>query len=247
MNDRETQQFPCALTSRNTHAKSLEILSSKTLGYLLDAPAGAGAFAARWRASGGTAASLERTHSGSKIPGFPDILADLNLRLPFRDSCFDAISCLDGIEHLENPFHLIREFHRVLKTPGYLILSTPNIQEIRSRIRYLFSGFYNKFKRPLNESQISNFNHINPMTYPELRYILHTSGFRIECFAVNRIKFQSLFYIPLVPFIKIYTYISLVLREKNKNQKETNREIVRDMANLKMLCGETLIILAKKG
>ncbi|OGL46279.1 MAG: hypothetical protein A2161_14910 [Candidatus Schekmanbacteria bacterium RBG_13_48_7] len=141
---------------------------------------------------------------------------------------------------------LIREFYRILKNPGYLIISTPNILEIRSRIRFLFSGFYNKFKRPLNESKISFSSHINPITYPELRYILHVSGFKIETVTVNQIKFQSFFYLPLVPFIKMYTYISLLHREKDPAQRNINSEIARQMINISTLLGETLIVLAKK-
>ena len=245
MIDKGNQAVPRSLTSRNTHNKTLEILSSKTLGLLLDAPAGEGAFAARWRALGGSAISLDRDISVSRA-NVSCLLADLNGFLPLNDCCFDAISCIDGIKHLENPFLLIREFYRILKNPGYLVISTPNVLEIRSRIRFLFSGFYNKFKRPLDESIISFSAHINPITYPELRYILHISGFKIETVTVNQIKFQSFFYLPFVPLIKLYTFVSLLYREKNPVQQNINKEIVKHMTNIYTLLGETLIVLAKK-
>jgi SAM-dependent methyltransferase len=174
------------------------------------------------------------------------VIADLNQELPFRDGSFDAVSCIDGLEHLENPFGIIREFYRVLKKHGYLLISTPNIQEIRSRVRFFFSGFYNKYKRPLDESRRALSHHINPMTYPEIRYTLRTAGYSIELVTINRIKVQSLFYLPFVPFIKLYTWISLLCKEKNAGQRNINRIIARDLTRVSILSGETLIILARK-
>jgi SAM-dependent methyltransferase len=236
---------PKALTSKNTHPKSLEILKTRTGGKLLDAPSGQGVFAHNWVREGGTAVALDR-NPGQNPLGLPQVIADLNRRLPFREHSFDAVSCIDGIEHLENPFQVIREFHRVLNPDGYLLISTPNIQETRSRVRFLFSGFYNKFKRPLDESRRSLSHHINPMTYPEIRYILRTSGFIVELLTVNRVKFQSMLYLPFLPFIKIYTWISLLMKEHNPTQKLVNREIFRDLTRISTLAGETLIILARK-
>ena len=118
---------PKALTSKNTHPKSLKILKSRTGGKLLDAPSGQGVFAQNWIREGGTAVALDRD-PGQAPPGLPQIIADLNHRLPFRQHSFDAVSCIDGIEHLENPFELIREFHRVLKPDAVLLLCPTHLQ-----------------------------------------------------------------------------------------------------------------------
>lgn len=98
----------------------------------LDAPCGEGAFLERLRALGVEAYGLdiearpEENIQGWNLNQFP---------LPYPAEFFHGIASIEGIEHLENPFALIREFWRLLKPSGYLILTTPNILSIRSRVR----------------------------------------------------------------------------------------------------------------
>ncbi len=62
----------------------------------------------------------------------------------------------------------MREFARVLKKGGLWIISTPNISAFRSRQRYLFSGFHNKGRKPMEEESPAPRHHINLLTFPEL-------------------------------------------------------------------------------
>jgi 2-polyprenyl-3-methyl-5-hydroxy-6-metoxy-1,4-benzoquinol methylase len=48
-------------------------------------------------------------------------------RLPFQDGYFDVVYMGDVIEHLTNPDFAINEVARVIKTNGFLVLSTPNL------------------------------------------------------------------------------------------------------------------------
>jgi len=57
-----------------------------------------------------------------------------------------------GIEHLENSFNFPRDIRRVLKPGAELVLTTPNISGIRSRVRYFCSGFHNQDQRPLRNT-----------------------------------------------------------------------------------------------
>lgn len=66
---------------------------------------------------------------------------DLNVALPWPDHSFEAIFSTEGIEHLENHFSFLREMCRVLKPGGILVLTTPNITALRSRVRFFGSGF----------------------------------------------------------------------------------------------------------
>ncbi|PIZ85809.1 hypothetical protein COX94_01915, partial [Candidatus Nomurabacteria bacterium CG_4_10_14_0_2_um_filter_33_9] len=85
---------------------------------------------------------------------------------------FDAVICLEIVEHLENPWHLLRECKRILKRNGILILSSPNISNITSRIIFLLKGKIDLFLDMDSE-------HINPITFWEIRRILHDVGFSI--------------------------------------------------------------------
>lgn len=53
-----------------------------------------------------------------------DILYD-GTRLPFLDSCFDAILCTEVLEHTRLPDAFLREARRVLRNHGTMLLTTP--------------------------------------------------------------------------------------------------------------------------
>ena len=99
------------------------------------------------------------------VPGPRIDTVDLNRQpLPYSDNRFALVTCIETIEHLENYREVIREIFRVLQPGGVAVFSTPNILNLRSRLRYLSSGFYNLFG-PLapDESDIhTTRGHINP-------------------------------------------------------------------------------------
>ncbi len=84
--------------------------------------------------------------------------------------------CIDGIEHLRRPFDFIAEVRRVLRIGGEVILSTPNISSLRSRLRWLLTGHHHKCPAPLDERNPNPLHHINMISFPELRYLLHSNG-----------------------------------------------------------------------
>jgi len=54
--------------------------------------------------------------------------------LPYNDSTFGIVVSLDVIEHLENTGFYLSEINRVLKTGGYVVISTPNYDCIQYRL-----------------------------------------------------------------------------------------------------------------
>jgi SAM-dependent methyltransferase len=65
---------------------------------------------------------------------------DANVPLPFDDGFFDVIITSETIEHVESPIGFLRDLKRILKDDGTLIMTTPNVQTIFSRIYFLFAG-----------------------------------------------------------------------------------------------------------
>lgn len=53
----------------------------------------------------------------------PDIVSDV-LNMPFKNEEFDTVICTEVLEHVKNPFALFKEISRILKSGGYLILSS---------------------------------------------------------------------------------------------------------------------------
>lgn len=211
---------------------------------VLDAPSGAGALTAALEAHGLEAwgADLVAPEGG----GSAVREADLNQPLPWPDGHFDAVFSVEGIEHLENPFGFLREVRRVLRDGGTFVLTTPNTVSVRSRVRFLGSGFFHQDPRPLNESSRHPLHHIGLRTFADLRYALHTSGLRIVEATHTHVKPVSWLYAPYVPGIALYTLLAF-RKEKDPAQRARNREIRRTLLSPSLLFGENLMLVATKG
>lgn len=232
-------------TSKNTHNVIARLLlEDKDCRQVLDIPSGAGAFTNRLLQQ-----NIE-VHSADienimmvENENFRE--ADMNLRLPYEDNSFCAVVCIDGIEHIERPFDFVRECHRVLKPGGHLLISTPNISSLRSRWRWFWTGHHNKCKSPLNESRPTPLHHINMISYPEIRYLLHTNKFEISQLATNRVKGISYAYGVFAPLAYLFTNFVYGKEEKASDQKVKNKEILQKAFSRSLLFGETMIVKAR--
>jgi len=112
-------------------------------------------------------------------------VCDIGESLPFSDSCCDYVLLMEVIEHIRNPYSLMTEISRVLRSPGKLVISTPNILNLKSRLRFLFEGAYEYFREPpLDQAHnpketIPNL-HLVPYRYHELEFLLSDIGFSVE-------------------------------------------------------------------
>ena len=212
---------------------------------LLDAPCGAGELAAALAQEGFEiwGADLDTTAQNGLGERFQAV--DLNKPLPWPDASFDAVCSVEGIEHLEDWFAFLREVHRVLRPGGTLVLTTPNIVSLRSRVRFLGSGFFHKDPRPLDESRRHPLHHIGLGTFPEFRYALHTSGFRLSVASHTHVKPVSYLYAIFVPWMWLYTLLAF-RKEKSPAQRERNREMRRVLFSPSLLFGENLLLTARK-
>ena len=211
---------------------------------VLDAPCGDGSLAAALQHAGYAAHGVDINAAGAGLLGSAYHDVDLNGRLPFADAWFDVALSVEGIEHLENRFAYLRELRRVLKPHGTLILTTPNIVGLRSRVRFFGSGFYHRESRPLPEAERNPFHHIALSTFADLRYALHTSGFRLTGVGHTHIKPVSFLYAWLVPWMWLYTSIAF-RKEKNAAQRRANREVRSALFSKSVLFGENLLLTAK--
>ena len=231
-------------TSKNTHNVVAELLGEvANRKLILDLPCGEGAFTKRMLNSGADVVSADCLNI-IKLPHAQFSHVNMDERLPYADASFDAVICIDGIEHIERPFDFIRECQRIIRKDGVLIISTPNLSALRSRWRYLLTGFHQGEKSPLDESQQTPYHHKSLVSFPELRYRLHTSGFRVAAVRTNRVKLISWLYLTLAPLAWLVTVLAFRKEEKDAHVREQNKEIMGQMFTVPVLFGETLIVKA---
>ena len=137
---------------------------------ILDVPCGSGAFSQHLTIQGAESVGVDIVPADRHKPA---VVADMNCPFPFADDSFDLVISIEGIEHIHSAFHLIQECYRILNSGGKLILSTPNIQNIRSRIKFLLRGTFFWF----DPYEITRMGHVNVVPYFILKHILKDVGF----------------------------------------------------------------------
>ncbi len=226
------------------HDKVLSLLLTEKPGLVLDVPAGEGALAASARESGYEVRCGDVDVSRFKVRGIECDQVDLNKPWPYTSSMFDYVVSIEAIEHLENPWHVVREANRVLKQGGKLIITTPNILTIKSRLSYLLYGYPNYFHYMIEHDpdrcDESPVDHINPVSFLELRHILSRNGFQIEAIEANRYRNRhSLFsqLLRLLLFSRGRTHV------RNDKAKASVRQTLLSAV---LLFGEILVLKTQK-
>jgi len=114
---------------------------------VLELGAGTGAFAMRLKDAGYKVEAADIDLSEWAPEDIPVYQIDLNAPLPRGMKRYDAVVAVEVIEHLENPHKFLRDCRRLLKEDGLLLLSLPNIVNLDSRRKFLFSGTFYSYSR----------------------------------------------------------------------------------------------------
>ncbi|MDT8375796.1 MAG: class I SAM-dependent methyltransferase [Mariprofundaceae bacterium] len=186
-----------------------------------------------------------------KIPGQKVDIIDLNDgHLPYDDNSFELVTFTEVAEHLENHRAILREIYRVLKPEGLLVITTPNILNIKSRLRFFLYGFWNFFgPMPVgHDSPESTMGHITPLSYFYLGHTLLETGFgRLKC------GFDKYFARSIIPLILFYLPIRLYARmrvrwesRKHKSIDDSNIELIKPLNTWQMLLGRSIVVSARK-
>lgn len=87
---------------------------------------------------------------------------------------FRLITALELIEHLENPAHFLRQCASLLAPEGILVLTTPNIESMPSRLKFLLQGRLRHF------DQNGDPTHITPIDTYLLGRLAGKAGLKIH-------------------------------------------------------------------
>jgi SAM-dependent methyltransferase len=170
-----------------------EYLSKLPKGRLLDIPAGNGYIVNYSRRLG-----LEATGADINSQEVDFVNCNMEKSLPFNDAHFDVVTCLEGIEHVINQDLLFSELARITKPDGILILSTPNISNFYSRLKFLFTGTFGQFwphEMRSSTNAAVDLGHIHPISPQFISYAMHVRGLELE--GVIRDRLKRLIYFPI--------------------------------------------------
>jgi SAM-dependent methyltransferase len=197
----------------DTHSSFLNYF--KTLGVdknakILDVGAGHGAF---------TKTLFEMGYHVTACDLFPEIFnykkidcikTDITKHFPFPDNSFDVAISIEVSEHIIDHEVFFSELSRIIKPKGALYLSTPNILSLKSRIRFLFQGFFYSFK-PLDMNNYDGLQHVVSRTLDQYNYIAIKHGFEQAKLAIDKKQKSSLWLFGLLfPIIWIHSKLRKV-------------------------------------
>jgi SAM-dependent methyltransferase len=173
---------------------------------------------------------------------------DLNNQLPFKEKSFDAVNLVEVIEHIENQAQLVREMGRVLKEGGVAVVSTPNVLNVFSRVRFLFTGFLRGRVRPLHyRFKPGQAHNIYLISFYEMYYLFFHSSFEVESLAKTRIKFASGFFaVLLYPVMRLCSLFAVLLPEKDPVQRKINKQILKYFFSGPVLLSDNIVVKFRK-
>lgn len=218
----------------------------------LDVGAGAGQLIELFRQRFQTESfACDYTDKLMKLPGQKVDIANLNSeKLPYPGASFDLVTATEVVEHLENHRDVLRELHRVLKPGGLCILTTPNILNLNSRLRFLWFGYWNLFgPLPVKHGSLySTGGHINPISYFYLAHSLMDAGFTDVKLRVDKFQRSA---VPklLFWFVPIKIFGALAWRKEVRKYHtidEANAPLVRATNSIPMLLGRTIVVAVAK-
>jgi SAM-dependent methyltransferase len=171
-------------------------------------------------------------------------------RLPYPDDHFDAVVAVEVIEHIEDQFAFLRELARVAKPGGMVILTTPNVLNVNSRVRTLLTGFPLLFD-PLPHSRHdprSLAGHIHPVSPYFLAYAALRAGLENPTFHPDRTKSSGVAWtLLLAPLLLVGRgLLHMRMRRKYPQELEENRALMAALNGWGMLTCRTAVLRTVK-
>ncbi|HWS99659.1 MAG TPA: class I SAM-dependent methyltransferase [Pyrinomonadaceae bacterium] len=144
---------------------------------ILDLGAGTGAWAARLIEHGHRVTCLDNDETAFALDGVSFVRANLNEEFSKAlDEEYAVVTAIEVIEHLENPTHFLRQCRSLLSEEGVLLITTPNVECVAGRLRFLRSGDFRMFGR---DERFNDHTHITPIQSYMFEKMSKAAGLRI--------------------------------------------------------------------
>jgi SAM-dependent methyltransferase len=175
---------------------------------------------------------------------------DFNSPLPFADESFDLIYSVEVTEHLHRPYDFLKECYRVLKPGGALLVTTPNVLHLASRVRFFFTGFFHLFEppsiSPANAGRLCG--HVMPLPIAYYAYGLRLAGFQRPIYKVDKRKRSSTVgAVLLFPFFWLSRMLFIRRVRKYDSAVFAENDVELHLMNsFDMLTARSLVLLTEK-
>jgi len=202
---------------------------------VLDIGAGKGALSARLRDAGLLVSACDVVPGQFDVSGIECKKCDGSGTLLFSNGQFDLALAVEVLEHIDGHDRFFSEAARILKPGGILVLTTPNILSLKSRLRFLLTGCYYSFGllTPFTKDPIHQ--HISPFTLNRYAWMLSQHGLSVSRVTTDKMQNTSLLLSCLMPLV----WLSALLRRRRdgSSQQQTSKVV---------LFGRKLLIVARK-
>jgi 2-polyprenyl-3-methyl-5-hydroxy-6-metoxy-1,4-benzoquinol methylase len=143
----------------------------------IDLGAGSGAMAMRMQKLGWDVTGADLNVAGFKAP-LPFLPVDLNDRgfsQMLGEGQYSMVTAVEVIEHVEAPISLLRNGSRLLKSGGYMVITTPNVDSVPARVKFLLT------EKIRMMDEVSEPTHISPIFWDLFeRQFLPIAGMQIH-------------------------------------------------------------------
>jgi 2-polyprenyl-3-methyl-5-hydroxy-6-metoxy-1,4-benzoquinol methylase len=130
-----------------------------------DLGSGPGAMAARLHSFGCDVLAVDRSAKDFEA-GLPHVVLDFDqndFAAELGPASFDLVTAIEVIEHVESPIGFLRNIGRLLVPRGVAVITTPNVDSLPARVKFLLTGKI----RTMDE--LSEPTHISPVFWDLLR------------------------------------------------------------------------------
>lgn len=203
--------MPKELAIPGTHDRVLQILRKSidlaSAPRVLDIGAGQGALSERLKAAGARVSACDVVPEQFDVSGVDFRPVGSDGRLPFDDGTFDVAVAIEVLEHIDGHDRFFAEVARVLAPNGIVLFTTPNILSLKSRLRFLFTGFFYSFGplEPFTRDPVCQ--HIASFSVNRYEWMMSQHGLRLTGLETDKTQTSSILLSPLVPVIRLATWL----------------------------------------
>jgi SAM-dependent methyltransferase len=171
-------------------------------------------------------------------------------KLPYDDNTFDVITCTEAFEHIESFHPIVREMFRILKPGGIVMVSTPNILNFRSRLKFLARGTYEFFDPLPSGADMGGrawMRHIHPITFFHLALAMVDSGFERPQHHPGKVQKLSAAFYWLTPLFRLSVNGARQKRiRKGRPVTPLCEDLAAEQNSWNIFTSRTLIVSARK-